>query len=229
MASVTPPQWFDSNGPKTYRAIPTHGDCIRWLECLPDGRRVVTGSCSRTVRVWNLESGEEEGTSMEHEKDITDLAATWDGKKIVSSEWSGRIKVWDAKSHKLIKEWTHPESCPTVAISPDNRLIAVGGWSVAICTMQGRQVNRSIKIGRKAWSMCFSPDGNKLACGTIFGTCVYNVASGTLVLGPLNRHWVRVVLWSRDGARLFCGSEDGTICCWNSDTGQQIGHAWTAT
>ena len=75
----------------------------------------------------------------------------------------------------------------------------------------------------------FSPDGKKLACSTGNDIRVYAVDSGTLILGPLpaNEYWALDVLWSRDGTRLFSGSNDKTICCWNSDTGEQIGHPWT--
>ena len=47
---------------------------------------VVTGSDDSTVKVWNLESGEQEGTSMEHESEIRSLAVTRDGRKIIGSE-----------------------------------------------------------------------------------------------------------------------------------------------
>ena len=51
-----------------------------------DGRRVVTGSGDKTVKVWNLENGEQEGTSMEHESGIYGLAVMRDGTKIISSD-----------------------------------------------------------------------------------------------------------------------------------------------
>ena len=57
---------------------------------------------------------------------------------------------------------------------------------------------------------------------------VYDVDDGTLLLGPLrHRGFVSEVQWSRDGSRLFSGSADTMIRCWNSDTGEQIGHPWT--
>ena len=106
-------------------------------------------------------------------------------------------------------------------------LIAVGSHA-AIYTMGGRQVKHSIEVDSLIWCMSFSPDGKKLACGTSGDIRVYGVDSGTLILGPLRGHedWVFDVLWSRDGSRLFSASDDETMRCWNSDTGEQIGHPW---
>ncbi|KAI9573277.1 quinon protein alcohol dehydrogenase-like superfamily [Boletus coccyginus] len=120
-----------------------------------------------------------------------------------------------------------PEHDPKIAISPDDQLVAVGRWNVTIYSMEGRRVD-SVKFGEFVYRMCFSPDGNKLACTTNDGIRVYDVNSGRLirVLGRLDG-LVRTVLWSRDGSRLFSTSSGNTICCWNSDTGQQIGHLWS--
>ena len=230
MASVTPHQ-ADNDRPQPRLVIPTHDSGIwRLAYYLPDGRRVVTGSDDGTVKVWNLEEGEQEGTSMKHDREICGLAVTLDGTKIISGDGDRKIKVWDVESHELVKEWTHLEGCPGIAISPDGRLIAAGDRAVVIYSMEGRQVS-SIKVDDGVWSLCFSPDGKKLACGTDDDIRVYDVDTGRLqvVRGPLmgQRHWVRDVLWSRDGSRLFSASNDGTIRCWNSDTGEQIGHPWT--
>ncbi|KAI9455830.1 quinon protein alcohol dehydrogenase-like superfamily [Boletus coccyginus] len=138
----------------------------------------------------------------------------------------GMIKVWDIKSHELVKEWRHPERDPRMSISPNDRFAAVGRRNVAIYSINsGRRVD-SIQVGDSIRRLRFSPDGNKLACGTGDGIRVYDINSGTLILGPLGGGWVFGVLWSRDGSRLFA-SDDETILCWNSDTGQQIGHPWT--
>ena len=164
---------------------------------------------------------------MEHESEIYGLAVTPGGKNIISSDEDGSIAVWDVGSHELVKEWTHPEGCPIVAISPDDRLIAVGYRSVAIYTMEGGQVNDSIEVGNGVRSMSFSPDGRKLACGTNDDVRVYDVETGTLLLEGLQEYWVCCVLWSHDCRRLFSGSNDNKIRCWNSDTGEQIGRPWT--
>ena len=201
-----------------------------WIErlvFLPDGQRVVSGAEDGTVRVWNLEDGKQEGTSMKHATYIRGLAVTRDGTKIICSDHGGSIKVWDVKSHEIVKQWTHPEGWPRISISPNDRLIAVGGKTVvAFYTMEGRQVNHSIKVGSYVWSLCFSPNGKKLACRTSDDIRVYDVDGGTL-LSESQQKEAYCVLWSRDGSRLFSASADRAIRCWNSDTGEQIGHPWT--
>ena len=164
---------------------------------------------------------------MKHASYIRGLAVTRDGTKIICSDGDGEIKVWDVKSHEIVKQWTHSEGYPDIAISPDDRLLAVGGKTVTFYTMEGRQVNHSIKVDGYVHSLCFSPNGKKLACCTSDDIRVYDVDSGTL-LSESQQDLVKCVLWSPDGSRLFSGGlDDKTIRCWHSDTGEQIGHPWT--
>ncbi|KAG6382163.1 quinon protein alcohol dehydrogenase-like superfamily [Boletus reticuloceps] len=173
---------------------------------------------------------------MEHDSgSIINLAVTRDGTKVISSDEEGRIKLWDVESHKLVREWTCSAGYPKITISPDDRFVAVGSWGmVEIYSMKGGQVNRSIDVGddddefASVWCISFSPNGDKLACGSIGSNIrVYDVKTGALILGPLDHNYnITCLLWSRDGDRLFSASYE-TIRCWNAKTGEQIGHRWT--
>ncbi|KAG6380399.1 hypothetical protein JVT61DRAFT_8517 [Boletus reticuloceps] len=54
--------------------------------------------------------------------------------------------------------------------------------------MEGEQVNQSIHVGNYVWSISFSPNGDKLACGIDYDIYVYDVETGALILGPLKGH-----------------------------------------
>ena len=227
--SIVAPQGSEDGGPSLYRvfAMPSRTDAFAYI---PDGRRVVI-CCGRTMKVWNLEKSRQEGKSMEHDSRVFNLEVTQDGKNIVSGDMIGNIKVWDVESQEVVKRWAHLDGDLPIVISPCGRLIAAGCRTVFIYAAEGGwQIKQSIEVGERCWCMAFTPNGDKLACGTAGGDIlVYGVNSGALVLDPIEGHedWISSVVWSRDGYRLFSCSRDKTIRCWNSVTGEQIGQPWT--
>lgn len=212
----------DNREPRPQLIISAHERGITRLVYLPDGRLVTT--CSEgVVKVWDLEKQEQEGTPMELNGGWSRLAVTRDGTKIIGGTNYGRkIKVFNVESHELVKEWTHGEVFSVIAISPDDRVVAVGNRRVVFYTVEGKQIDGAIEVSENS----FSPDGSQLARGDRRGEIfVYDVKSRTTILGPLKGHRFEVscLLWSRDGSRFFSASHGKTIRCWNSATGAQIG------
>ncbi|KAF8833850.1 WD40 repeat-like protein [Paxillus ammoniavirescens] len=176
---------------------------------------------------------------MVHGNRVRGLAVTNDGKRILSGGEDKRIRVWDIDSQQPIEELgshTSADIC-CLSLSPDGRLAASGesGGNLVIREMKvGGETRHSIHAGSEVYRLCFSPNGEKLACGVHMGEGevdvikVYEVGSGELVLGPTNDHKkvVRCVLWSLYGSQLFSASEDRTIRCWDSETGELIGKPW---
>ena len=186
--------------------------------------------------MWNANNGVEEVTSMVNRRHqwgrggVIDFAVTRDGKKIICGTWKGEVKVWDVGLKDIVKEWTHPKWSPRVAISPDDLFIAVHSEStVFIHAIEGWEVKQVIEVGKDVCRVSFSPAGDKLALCTTVDILVYDVVTGTLLLGPWTGHtrvWMPSVVWSHDGSRLFSSSECD-IRSWNANTGEQIGHPWT--
>jgi hypothetical protein len=73
-------------------------------------------------------------------------------------------------------------------------------------------------------SVAFSPDGARLASGSVDDTMkVWDARTGQELLS-LQGHtvWVTSVAFSPDGARLASGSEDHTVKVWDARTGQEL-------
>ena len=64
----------------------------------PDGRRAVSGSRDRTLRVWDLESGQTVRTLEGHAKAVTAVAVTPDGCRAVSASYDWTLRMWDLES-----------------------------------------------------------------------------------------------------------------------------------
>jgi WD40 repeat protein len=64
----------------------------------PDGRRVVSASADKTLKVWNLESGRALATLEGHASYVNGCAVTSDGHRVVSASWDKTLKVWDLEA-----------------------------------------------------------------------------------------------------------------------------------
>ncbi|KIN94405.1 hypothetical protein M404DRAFT_939931, partial [Pisolithus tinctorius Marx 270] len=63
----------------------------------PDGKRIVSGSLDKTVRVWDVEGGAQIGGPLEGHRDVVVnlVAFSPDGKRIVSGSGDMAVRVWD--------------------------------------------------------------------------------------------------------------------------------------
>ncbi len=82
--------------PALVRTLSGHGGWVRALAVTRDGR-VVSGSYDRTVKVWGLNSGQEQRTLLGHGDWVWALALTGDG-RVGSGSNDGTVKVWDLNS-----------------------------------------------------------------------------------------------------------------------------------
>jgi hypothetical protein len=92
----------------------------------PDGKRIVTASWDKTVRLWEAETGKPIGEPLRGHADAVYTAAfSPDGKRIVTASADKTVRLWDAETGKPIGEplTGHADSVSSAAFSPDGKLI----------------------------------------------------------------------------------------------------------
>ncbi|KIO05569.1 hypothetical protein M404DRAFT_83068, partial [Pisolithus tinctorius Marx 270] len=77
-----------------------HKDYVRSVTFSPDGRRILSGSNDKILRVWDAERGVQVGSPLEgkgHTRYVTSVAFSPDEKRIVSGSNDKTVRVWDAE------------------------------------------------------------------------------------------------------------------------------------
>jgi WD40 repeat protein len=175
---------FHHTPPQLLCSLQGHGNWARAVAFqYQAGMMLASGSEDRTVKLWNLGSGQEISTLQHQEGGVNAVAFNHDGTRLASASNDTTIKIWDVVNHHLVFTlYGHRHTVFSVAFSPDSRLLASGGvdhtvrlWDVNV----GREL--FTLQGHTGWvfSVAFSPDGRFLASGSQDKTVkLWEVCSG---------------------------------------------------
>ena len=83
-----------SESGKEIRTLKDHIDAVYALAFTPDGRRLVSASADRGVKVWDVASGERLYTLSEPSDGLNTLALDPSGKRVAAAGLDRTIRVW---------------------------------------------------------------------------------------------------------------------------------------
>ena len=219
--------WNVSDATATPKVFQAHVGTIERVSFSPDGSRFMSAETHR-IQTWDASRVGETQLVFEEQRGIESISLSPSGEFIASGSYDGSIYLWNVLTGKLIKKLKQRHDVESLAFSPVNeQLIAFGSMYDRV---QGWDVTKGeiFTIGNHeswAYSVVFSPDGNRVAMGLLNKTvCIWDVERGELAVPPLTGHTssVYAVAYSPDGSRLVSGSSDHTVRIWNSETGQLL-------
>jgi len=183
----------------------------------PDGKRIISGSGDKTVKVWDAKSFKLIAILKGHQKSVLSAAYSSDGKRIISGSSDNTIKVWDAKSFKLIVTLKgHQNWILSVAYSPDGKNIisASRDSTIKIWDAKSFKLIKTVK-GHQDWvcSVAYSPDGKTIISSSVDNTIKIWDAKSFKLIATLKGHQYIVlsVAYSPDGKNIISGSGDKTV------------------
>jgi WD40 repeat protein len=102
------------------RTLEGHTSTVRAVAVTPDGCRAVSASDDRTLRLWDLESGQTIRKLKGHTSTVRAVAVTPDGCRAVSASDDQTLRLWDLESGQTIRTLEgHTSSVYAVAVTPD--------------------------------------------------------------------------------------------------------------
>jgi hypothetical protein len=200
-----------------------HQSIVKDVKVTVDGKKIISGSDDRTIKVWNIETGECLLTLEGHQSHVESLAVTAD--KIISGSNDGTIKVWSLETGVCLSTLEgHQSHVSSVAVTADDTRIISGShdwtvkvWNISIgaclSTLQGhKHFVTSIAVTRDAEKI--------VSCSVDMTLKVWRLPTGECMF-TLRGHQGAIlsVTFTADGKKIISGSDDHTVKVWSMTTG----------
>ena len=148
--------------------IEGHTNNVTALAATRDGKFIATGSTDKTIRLWDMSSGNARLARVfqGHTEEVTTLAFSPDGKTLASGSNDQSIRLWRvslADEHQNYDE--HTAYVWTAAFSPDGKLFADAGADkiIYIRDAAGKVLHKLEGHTAPVTAIAFSADSTKLA------------------------------------------------------------------
>jgi WD40 repeat protein len=203
-----------------------HNATVMALALGADVRTLATASYDRSVRLWDLETGDCRWKLTGHTGPVRALALSPDGLRVASAGSDLSIRIWSMKDGSLQKTWpAHTDMIRSLTFSPNGKFLisAANDQTIKVWDAKSWTLIREIADEAKVQSVTCSPDGSVLASANE----KYQVELWALATGerrkilPGHSGKVRCVAFSPDGKTLASGGEDKVVRLWNVFTGQE--------
>lgn len=210
-----------------------HKESLSYVRFDPSGRRVVSASFDRTVKVWDVDERKLLVDFTKHRHPVGGAAFSPDGKLAASCSYErdttrgvwGIVHVWNPENGELVRTLEGGRK-PLIGLefSPDGSRLAAGSWDFCVfvwdvaggeprkCSVPDEGIYNAVD------DVLWTADGKHVVGASKDKTArVWNAATGELV-ATLRGHTDAVdkLALSRDGAQLATAGADGVLRLWST-------------
>ena len=154
--------------PALERTLAGHAGSVLAVAVTPDGRWAISASSDRTLKVWDLATGQEERTLAGHESLVRSVAVTADGRRAISASDDGTLIVWDLATGQEERTLAgHEGEVWSVAVTPDGRraISASDDRTLRVWDLSTGQDLATIALEGALWCVALAPDGTTILAG----------------------------------------------------------------
>jgi DNA-binding beta-propeller fold protein YncE len=214
------------------RKLTGHTGWAHSVAVSPDRTWAASASQDKTVKIWDLETGQCRETLKGHTDKVRSVAITPDGKRILSGSFDKSVRVWDSGSgREVAKLEGHTKKVWSVVALRDNTRALSGGFdnTLRLWELASGKCLKMIECGTDGGDDVFSsavnPAGTQALSGHRDGRLrLWNLETGQC-LATLKGHskTLNSVQITPDGRFAVSGSDDKTVKLWDLEAGTCVG------
>ena len=204
-------------------------DSVLCLAVSLDGKRIASGGCDRTVRVWEYPSGKLEQSIENHADWVLGVVFAPDGKHLLTCSRDKTAKVWDLSAKESVLTFPdHQNAVFGVGVKKDSKAGFSAGLDKQVrmwnATGEGKQIKVIGNHSDEILKMVQHPtEPIMVTTSADKSVKVWNPESGanTKTLTGLTDHVFAAAI-SPDGKQVAAGGYDGEVRVWNVADGAVV-------
>jgi len=210
------------------RDLVGHLGSVTACAMMANGRRVISASHDRTLKVWDLDCGRALATLEGHTSRVTACVLTPDGQRVVSASRDRTLKVWDLVSERVLATLEgHADWVWACAVTADGRRVvsASRDRTLKVWDLESGRVLATLEGHTDMVMACaVTADSRRVVSASGDGTLkVWDLENGC-ALATLKGHinGVTACAVTPDGRYVISGSDDGTLKVWDPEGGRAL-------
>jgi WD40 repeat protein len=199
-----------------------HKDLVRSIQVIEDLNKLISASNDKTIKIWDLKSGECLETLKDHSWLVTSVLI-YKNNKFISGSYDKTIKIWDLERLECIETLNNNSGVRSLLLLSDE-ILASGLYdgTINIWNLNEKKIVKSIKA-HEDWILCLikSKDSSKLISGSADSKIKIWDSNNFQLLKELTGH-SRTIYYSKmlNDETILSGSGDETIKIWKIDSGE---------
>jgi WD40 repeat protein len=204
------------------------GSYINYLVMTPDGKKLLSSSADKKIKIWDFSTGKEIRTLIKASIPINYFAISPDWQTLATGDTGNTIAIWDFDSGKKIRTLKgHSSYVNYVAISPDGNKLASASADHTIKIWDFSSGKELLTLtGHSSYVnyIAITPDGRKLASASADDTIkIWDLFSGKELLTLIGHSGsVNSLAIMPDGRKLASASADNSIKIWDLFSGKEL-------